>query len=147
MSPFAHCFCCTLIANRTLHLLNDQLFLRHSRFDRLFMSQVKSMLRDIAYNSFANWMKKFTGSNPEIGSPEQALISSPVLYLLSRNEKDLMLGFFQALLGARYLDEIAGVVWSRDLDLGGSLELKLLQLLPIFADDKAMMFLGDGHIS
>lgn len=58
-----------------------------------------------------------------------------------------MLGLLQALLSARDLDEIAGVVWSRDLDLGGSLELKLLQLLPIFANDKTMMFLGDGHIS
>lgn len=70
-----------------------------------------------------------------------------VLYLFSRNEKDLVLGLLQALLCARDLDEIAGVVWSRDLDLGGSLELELLQLLPVFANDKTMMFLGDSHIS
>ncbi len=58
-----------------------------------------------------------------------------------------MLGLLQAFLGSRDLDEVTGVFGSRDLDLGGSLQLELLQLLPTLANDKAMMFFGDGHSS
>lgn len=58
-----------------------------------------------------------------------------------------MLGLLQAFLGSGDLDVVAGVVGSWDLDLGGSLQLKLLQLLPVLANDKAVMFLGDGHSS
>lgn len=64
-------------------------------------------------------------------------------YLLSRDQKDLMLGLLQALLGSRDLDLVAGVVGSRDLDLGGRLQLQLLELLPVLTDDKTMVLLGD----
>lgn len=56
-----------------------------------------------------------------------------------------MLRLFQALLGTRDLDLVAGVVRSWDLDFGGRLELQLLKLLPIFANDKTMVLLGDGN--
>lgn len=56
-----------------------------------------------------------------------------------------MLGLLQALLGSRDLDLVAGVVRSRDLDLGGRLQLQLLQLLPVLTDDKAMVLLGDRN--
>ncbi|KAF3835730.1 hypothetical protein F7725_028288 [Dissostichus mawsoni] len=52
-----------------------------------------------------------------------------------------------ALLGTRDLDLVTGVVGSWDLDFGGSFELELLKLLPIFADDKTMVLLGDGNSS
>ena len=58
-----------------------------------------------------------------------------------------MLCFLQALLCTRDLDLVAEVVRSWDLDFGGSLELELLKLLPIFADDKTMVLLGDGDSS
>ena len=58
-----------------------------------------------------------------------------------------MLGLLQALLGTRDLDLVAGVVRSWDLDFGGCLELELLQFLPIFADDKAVVLLGDSDSS
>lgn len=58
-----------------------------------------------------------------------------------------MLCFLQALLGTRDLDLVTGVVGSWDLDFGGSFELELLKLLPIFADDKTMVLLGDGNSS
>lgn len=45
----------------------------------------------------------------------------PLHYLLSRDQQDLVLGLFQALLGSRDLDLVAGVVRSWDLDFGGSL--------------------------
>lgn len=66
-------------------------------------------------------------------------------YLLSRDQENLMLGLLQALLGSRDLDLVAGVIRSRDLDLGGRLQLQLLELLPILTDDKAMVFLGDRN--
>lgn len=56
-----------------------------------------------------------------------------------------MLGLLQALLGSRDLDLVAGVVRSRDLDLGGRLQLQLLELLPVLTDDKAMVLLGDRN--
>lgn len=68
-------------------------------------------------------------------------------YLLGRDQQDLMLGLLQAFLGARDLDLVTGVIGSWDLDFGGSLELKLLKLLPVFADDKAMVLLGDAYSS
>lgn len=74
-------------------------------------------------------------------------MSVETLYLLSRDQQDLVLGLLQALLGTRDLDLVTGVVRSWDLDLGGSLELELLKLLPVFTDDKAMVFLGDGDSS
>lgn len=68
-------------------------------------------------------------------------------YLLSRNQQDLMLCLFETLLRPRDLDLVAGVVGSWDLDFGGGLEFKLLKLLPVFADDKTMVFLRDGDSS
>lgn len=56
-----------------------------------------------------------------------------------------MLGLLQALLSSRDLDLVTGVVRSRDLDLGGRLQLQLLKLLPIFTDDKAMVLFGDRN--
>lgn len=58
-----------------------------------------------------------------------------------------MLCLLQALLGTRDLDLVAGVVRSWDLDFGGSLELKLLKLLPIFTNDKTVVLLGDRNSS
>lgn len=69
----------------------------------------------------------------------------PRRYLLSRDQQDLMLSLLQALLGSRDLDLVAGVVRSWDLDLGGSLQLQLLELLPIFTDDKTVVLLGDRN--
>lgn len=66
-------------------------------------------------------------------------------YLLSRDQKDLVLGLLQALLGSRDLDLVAGVVRSWDLDLGGRLQLQLLELLPVLTDDKTMVLLGDRN--
>lgn len=56
-----------------------------------------------------------------------------------------MLCLLQALLGTRDLDLVAWVVRSWDLDFGGRLELHILKLLPIFANDKTMVLLGDGY--
>lgn len=67
----------------------------------------------------------------------------PLHHLLSRDQKDLMLGLLQALLGSRDLDLVAGVIRSWDLDFGGSLQLQLLELFPIFTDDKTVVLLGD----
>lgn len=66
-------------------------------------------------------------------------------YLLSRDQQDLMLRLLQAFLGTRDLDLVAGVIRSWDLDFGGCFELQFLELLPIFANDKTMVFLGDGN--
>lgn len=74
-------------------------------------------------------------------------LSEQPCYLLSRDQQDLMLCLLQALLGTRDLDLVAEVVRSWDLDFGGCLELKLLELLPIFADDKTMVLFGDGNSS
>lgn len=48
-----------------------------------------------------------------------------------------------AFFGARDLDLVAGVLGPRDVDLGGRLQLELLQLLAALANHKAMVFLGD----
>lgn len=69
----------------------------------------------------------------------------PLHYLLSRDQQDLMLGLLQALLCSRDLDLVAGVVRSWDLDFGGGLQLQLLELLPIFTDDKTVVLLGDRN--
>lgn len=66
-------------------------------------------------------------------------------YLLSRDEQDLVLGLLQALFGTRNLDVVAGVFWPRNLDLGGGLQLQFLQLLPVLADDEAVVFFRDRH--
>lgn len=58
-----------------------------------------------------------------------------------------MLCLLQPLLGTRDLNLVAGVVRSWDLDFGGSLELQLLKLLPVFANDKTMVLLGDANTS
>lgn len=68
-------------------------------------------------------------------------------YLLSRDQEDLMLCLLQALFGTRDLDLVARVIRSWDLDFGGGLELQLLKLLPVFADDKTMVLLGDSNTS
>lgn len=66
-------------------------------------------------------------------------------YLLSRDQQDLMLCLLQALLRTRDLYLITEVIRTWDLDFGGCLELQFLKLLPVFADDKTMVFLGDGN--
>lgn len=66
-------------------------------------------------------------------------------YLLSRDQQDLMPRLLNPFLGAGDLDLVAGVIRAGDLDLSGSFELKVLQLLSTFANDKAMMLLGNGH--
>lgn len=65
--------------------------------------------------------------------------------LLSGDQKDLVTSLLYALLGAGDADVGAGVVGPRDGDLGGGLQLQLLQLLAILANDKAVVLLGDGH--
>lgn len=58
-----------------------------------------------------------------------------------------MASLLDALLGAGDADVGAGVVRTWNSDLGGRLQLQLLQLLPVLTDDKAMVFLGDGDCS
>lgn len=68
-----------------------------------------------------------------------------VVDLLGGDQEDLMTSFLDALLGPGDADVGAGVVGTRDGDLGGGLQLQLLQLLAILANDKAVVLLGDGH--
>ena len=58
-----------------------------------------------------------------------------------------MASLLDALLGAGDADVGAGVVGTRDSDLRGRLQLQLLQLLAVLADNKPMVLLGDGHRS
>lgn len=58
-----------------------------------------------------------------------------------------MAGLLDALLGAGDADVGARVVGTWNSDLGGSLQLQLLQLLTVLADDEAMVLLGDGDRS
>lgn len=53
---------------------------------------------------------------------------------------DPFLGAGDANVGAR-------VVGARDGDLGGRLQLQLLQLLAVLTNDETMVFLGDGNSS
>lgn len=55
-----------------------------------------------------------------------------------------MASLLDALLGAGDADVGAGVVGAWNSDLGGGLQLQLLQLLAVLADDKAVVLLGDG---
>lgn len=55
-----------------------------------------------------------------------------------------MASLLDALLGARDADVGARVVGAWNSDLGGCLQLQLLQLLAVLTDDKAMVLLGDG---
>lgn len=68
-----------------------------------------------------------------------------MLDLLGRNQEDLVASLLDALLGAGDADVDAGVVGPGDGDLGGGLQLQLLQLLAVLANDKAVVLLGDGH--
>lgn len=73
---------------------------------------------------------------------------NPVLTdLLSRDQKDFVASLLDALLGAGDSDVGAGVVGSWNSDLGGGLQLQLLQLLPVLADDKTVVLFGDGDRS
>lgn len=56
-----------------------------------------------------------------------------------------MPGLFQALLGTRNLDLVARVLRSWNLNFGSRFEFQLLELFPIFANDKTMVFLGNSH--
>lgn len=67
--------------------------------------------------------------------------------LLGGDEQDLVSGLLDALLGASDADVSAGVVRAWNSDLGGGLQLQLLQLLAVLPDDKAMVLLGDGDRS
>lgn len=70
---------------------------------------------------------------------------NPVLTdLLSRDQKDFVASLLEALLGAGDADVGAGVVGSWNSDLGGGLQLQLLQLLTVLADDETVVLFGDG---
>lgn len=58
-----------------------------------------------------------------------------------------MAGLLDALLGAGDADVGAGVVRAWNSDLGGGLQLQLLQLLAVLTDDKTVVLLGDGDRS
>lgn len=58
-----------------------------------------------------------------------------------------MASLLDALLGASDADVGAGVVRTRNSNLGGGLQLQLLQLLTVFTNDKTMVLLGDGNRS
>lgn len=64
--------------------------------------------------------------------------------LLGGDQEDLVTSLLDALLGAGNADVGAGVVGPGDGDLGGGLQLQLLQLLAVLANDKAVVLLGDG---
>lgn len=69
---------------------------------------------------------------------------TPAAHLLGRDQQDLMASLLDALLGAGDADVGAGVVGAWNSDLGGGLQLQLLQLLAVLADDEAVVLLGDG---
>lgn len=56
-----------------------------------------------------------------------------------------MASFLDAFFGAGDPDLIAGVIWARDLDFGCSFQLQVLQLLSIFANNKAVVLFGNGN--
>lgn len=58
-----------------------------------------------------------------------------------------MASLLDALLGAGDADIGAWVVGSWNSDLGGGLQLQLLQLLTVLTDDKTMVLFGDGDRS
>lgn len=64
--------------------------------------------------------------------------------LLSRDQQDLMASLLNSLLGAGDANVGAGVVRAWNSNLGGSLQLQLLQLLTVLPNDKSMVLLGDG---
>lgn len=55
-----------------------------------------------------------------------------------------MASLLDALFCSGDTDVGAGVVGSWNSNLGGSLQLQLLQLLAVFTDDEPMVLLGDG---
>lgn len=67
--------------------------------------------------------------------------------LLGGDEEDFVASLLDAFLGAGDADVGAGVVRPGDSDLGGGLQLQLLQLLSVLPDDKAVVLLRDGHCS
>jgi len=56
-----------------------------------------------------------------------------------------MASFLNAFFGTGDPDLIAGVIWAWDLDFGCSFELQVLQFLSIFANNKAVVFFGNGY--
>lgn len=84
----------------------------------------------------------------QLVSVEQQLVikttPTPLSYLLSRDQQDLMASLLNSLLGAGDANVGAGVVRAWNSNLGGSLQLQLLQLLTILPNDKSMVLLGDG---
>lgn len=58
-----------------------------------------------------------------------------------------MASLLDALLGAGDADVGARVVGSWNSDLGGGLQLQLLQLLTVLTDDETMVLFGDGDRS
>lgn len=58
-----------------------------------------------------------------------------------------MASLLDAFLGAGDADVGAGVVGTWNSDLGGSLQLQLLQLLAVLANNETMVLLRDGDRS
>ena len=58
-----------------------------------------------------------------------------------------MASLLDALLSTGDADVGAGVVRTWNSNLGGGLQLQLLQLLAVLTDDKTMVLLGDGDRS
>lgn len=56
-----------------------------------------------------------------------------------------MASLLDALLGASDADVGAGVVGTWNSNLGGGLQLQLLQLLAVLTDNKTVVLLGDGN--
>lgn len=56
-----------------------------------------------------------------------------------------MASLLDPLFGAGDADVSARIVGTWDGDLGGRLQLQLLQLLTVLTNDKSMVFLGDGN--
>lgn len=75
------------------------------------------------------------------------LVESAPTDLLSRDQQDLMASLLDALLGACDADAGARVLGSWNSDLGGGLQLKLLQLLAVLTDDKSMVLFRNGDRS
>lgn len=76
-----------------------------------------------------------------------SISNRPPADLFCRDEEYFVPSLLDALLGACDTDVGAGVVGTRNSDLGGRLQLQLLQLLAVLTDDKSMVLLGDGDRS
>lgn len=68
------------------------------------------------------------------------------IYLFLRAHPDFMLGLLDSLLGAGNGDYLAGVVDAGHANLGCCHLLQVLKLLPLLAEDPAVMFFGNRHL-